>query len=251
MKGIDNILKPLYDLWHKVMDKLSVKNNVLLIDGKEIAVKMIVENIKQLSDSQCDELQCGDIVAKKTVNMFHLYQVTYKEDKHGICLTYQAAGLQETQSYDYVEGHWVYNSEDVVNTGGHTDAEVKALAVDAVEEATSGTVADVIGLDSQGHMVKGAVSGGGGTKLYRHAFGMSINGTYYAVQIISNKSTAYANPRDAFDDAKAVERKLGTGSAWATVLAYVSTKVYFYDTTSIVNRTVPSTEIDTDTITEL
>ena len=196
MKGIDNILKPLYDLWHKVMDKLSVKDDVLLIDGKEVVVKMIVENIKQLSDSQCDELQCGDIVAKKTGNMFHLYQVTYKEDKHGICLTYQAAGLQETQSYDYIEGHWVYNSEDLVETnvadapsgtaasmlgidsngkvvkdsipGGHTDAEVKALAVDAVEEATSGTVADILGLDSDGNLVKGAAPSGD-NKIYKHS----------------------------------------------------------------------------------
>lgn len=187
MKGIDNILKPLYDLWHKVMDKLSVKNDVLLIDGKEVVVKMIVNNIKQLSDSQCNELQCGDVVAKKTGNMFHLYQVTYKEDKHGICLTYQAAGLQETQSYDYIEGHWVYNSEDVVNTGGHTDAEVKALAVDAVEEATSGTVAEIIGLDSSGNMVKGTQN----SKLYLHNIRLNKDNIYFWFKVYNSNPTPY------------------------------------------------------------
>ena len=119
--GINNIIKPLYDLWHKVMDKLSVKDNHLMVDGKEVIVKFVVENIKALSDDICNSLQCGDIVAKKTDNQYHLYQVTYKEDKHGICLTYQAAGLQETQSYDYIDGHWFYNSEDVVNTNGMTN----------------------------------------------------------------------------------------------------------------------------------
>ena len=217
MKGIDNILKPLYDLWHKVMDKLSVNNNRILVDGKEVIVKMIVENIKGLTDEQCDALQCGDVVAKKTGNMFHLYQVTYKEDKHGICLTYQAAGLQETQSYDYVEGHWVYNSEDLVETNVadapsgtatsmlgldsngkvvkdsvptvHTDAEIKALAVDAVEEATSGTATQVIGLDSNGNMVKASMPEG--KKLYNHFVSLRV-GTFirFHFHIVHSKSTS-------------------------------------------------------------
>lgn len=117
------------------------------------------------------------------------------------------------------------------------------------EDAQSGTIQDALGLDSQGKLVKGAVSGG--TKLYRHTFGMTMNNTSYAVQIISNKSTAYANPRDAFGDGYAVERRLGTGSAWANVLAYLTNTVYFYDTSSLVHYTVPNDAITTDTIVEL
>ena len=71
-------------------------------------------NIKNLNDEQCDELKCGDIVAKKTGNQYHCYVVTYKEDKHGLCLSYFDASCIETQSYDYTDGHWVYNSEDKI-----------------------------------------------------------------------------------------------------------------------------------------
>ena len=39
--------------------------------------------------------------------------VSYKEHHVGICLTYSAAGYLETVSYDYTDGHWVYNSTDV------------------------------------------------------------------------------------------------------------------------------------------
>ena len=38
--------------------------------------------------------------------------VSYKKDDTGMCLTYADASVVETQSYDYTEGHWVYNSED-------------------------------------------------------------------------------------------------------------------------------------------
>lgn len=73
-------------------------------------------NIKALSNSQIDLLRCGDYLVKKTGNMQHAYKVTYKEDKHGICLTYFDAGYTETVSYDYTNGNWVYNSTDVVTT---------------------------------------------------------------------------------------------------------------------------------------
>lgn len=259
MKGIDNILKPLYDLWHKVMDKLSVKNDVLLIDGKEVIVKMIVENIKALTDSQCDSLQCGDVVAKKTGNMFHLYQVTYKEDKHGICLTYQAAGLQETQSYDYTNEHWVYNSEDLVHTGGHTDAEVKALAVDAVEEATSGTIQDSLGLDSNGNLVKGQASGGGGIKLYRHLLACSGDFNYL---VTSKSNTVITSWSDVLNNDSVIKIQYnGKGSSMyvdgTCLISRTAGQIYLssnsYNSTLGGNyvgwRTAPS--ITSDTVTEV
>ena len=71
-----------------------------------------VTNIKQLSDEECNGLKVGDIVAKKTGEQYHCYIVTFKQDKGGLCLSYFDASVIETQSYDYTEGHWVYNSED-------------------------------------------------------------------------------------------------------------------------------------------
>lgn len=187
MKGIDNILKPLYDLWHKVMDKLKVVDNRVVIDGHNVVIKFVVENIKQLTDEQCEALQCGDVVAKKTGTQFHCYKVTYKEDKHGLVLTYMDASLIEGQSYDYTDGHWVYNSEDITHPGGHTDTEVKALAKEEVESASSGTLADVLGLDSGGNLVKGAVSGG--VKLYLHTVVINDD-TINKLTLISTRNNA-------------------------------------------------------------
>ena len=71
-----------------------------------------VNNIKEMTDEQLNSLKVGDSVVKITGNQGHCYIVSYKENYAGICLTYCAAGLVETQSYDYTAGHWVYNSQD-------------------------------------------------------------------------------------------------------------------------------------------
>lgn len=71
-----------------------------------------VGDVKQLTGEQIDGLECGDIVVKKDNAGKHSYVVTYKKDKVGICLTYGDASVIETQSYDYVDGNWVYNGED-------------------------------------------------------------------------------------------------------------------------------------------
>ena len=68
-------------------------------------------NIKQLTNEQINMLRCGDWIVKKTGNQEHAYKVTYKSPT-GICLTYMDASVIETQSYDLVNGNWVYNSED-------------------------------------------------------------------------------------------------------------------------------------------
>lgn len=71
-------------------------------------------NILELDGSVLDALRCGDQVLKLTGNQRHLYTVTYKGVGvgEGICLTYVAAGLIETVSYDLTENGWVYNSTD-------------------------------------------------------------------------------------------------------------------------------------------
>lgn len=71
------------------------------------------DDIEHLSDSVLNELKCGDIITKQTGNLKHTYVVSYKEEKHGICLSYFACGYLETISYDYINGHWVFNSKDV------------------------------------------------------------------------------------------------------------------------------------------
>lgn len=69
------------------------------------------DNVKALSNSQIDLLRCGDYLVKKDASGEHAYKVTYKSDT-GMCLTYMDASVIETQSYDKVDGNWVYNSED-------------------------------------------------------------------------------------------------------------------------------------------
>lgn len=69
------------------------------------------DNVKTLSNSQIDLLRCGDYLVKKDASGEHAYKVTFKSDT-GMCLTYHDASVIETQSYDKVNGNWVYNSED-------------------------------------------------------------------------------------------------------------------------------------------
>ena len=69
------------------------------------------DNVKALSNSQIDLLRCGDYLVKKDASGEHAYKVTFKS-KTGMCITYMDASVVETQSYDKVDGEWVYNSED-------------------------------------------------------------------------------------------------------------------------------------------
>lgn len=85
---------------------------------KELSVHMVhVENIKEMGDEVLENLRAGDLVIKHTGNQEHAYRVTYKEEHQGICISYYDASCVETVSYDYVEGHWVYNSTDVTVIG--------------------------------------------------------------------------------------------------------------------------------------
>ena len=74
----------------------------------------VVTGITELTSDQLDALKPGDVVKKKTGNQYHTYTVSYKGEGsgEGICLTYVAAGLIETVSYDRTESGWAYNSTD-------------------------------------------------------------------------------------------------------------------------------------------
>lgn len=79
----------------------------------KVQMKLIVSDIKGLTDKQIDKLECGDVVVKNENGSGHAYIVSFKQHHVGICLTYTDASVVETQSYDYTEGHWVYNSADI------------------------------------------------------------------------------------------------------------------------------------------
>lgn len=85
----------------------------------------VSSNIQSMSDDLLNSLRVGDVVQKKTGNQKHCYVVTYKEEKHGICLSYVACGYMETISYDYTGGHWVFNSKDVCEVP--SEAHIKEL----------------------------------------------------------------------------------------------------------------------------
>lgn len=95
-----------------------------------------VTNITQLSDEVLDSLKVGDLVIKKTGNLGHQYRVSYKEEKHGICLSYYAAGYLETVSYDYngTTKHWVYNSTDIYNIDEVIDGKIETAITGAIND---------------------------------------------------------------------------------------------------------------------
>ena len=130
-----------------------------------------------MTDVQLNALKVGDVVEKKTGNQKHCYVVSYKEEKHGICLTYvDGSGYMETISYDYVDGSWVYNSKDVTQAQD-------------VTKAQSGSIQDVLGLNSSGELVKGVVSGG--TQLYRHE--INLGGYGNTLYLVSNSNESIIN----------------------------------------------------------
>lgn len=85
------------------------------VNSNTISQIYIVDNIKAISGDILTKLKAGDIVLKNTNGQLHAYNVSFKKDGTGICLTYTDASVVETQSYDYKNSAWVYNSEDKTN----------------------------------------------------------------------------------------------------------------------------------------
>ena len=145
---------------------------------EEVPFKLEVGNITQLTKAQLDQLKAGDVVVKVTGKQRHSYRVSYKGEGagEGICLTYSDASVVETVSYDRSGSNWVYNSTDVmplVNVEDASSGKIKdVLGLDTNGDLvkgtiSSGTIQDVLGLDTTGDLVKGTISGG--TKLYKHS----------------------------------------------------------------------------------
>ncbi len=159
------------------------------------------EDVKALSNAQIDLLRCGDYLVKKDASGEHAYKVTYKSDT-GMCLTYYDASVIETQSYDKIDGVWTYNSEDKTPN---------LLEVQNVEDAPSGTIQDALGLDSNGDLVKGTISGG--TKLYRHVLALTSSDFQY-----TNSGSLYYVSTESypFD----LSTNLPEGNGYCSMLTY-------------------------------
>ena len=89
------------------------------MEKKYIGIPQLVietDDIEHLSQKACEQLKCGDVVVKLTIDdgkkLYHTYQVSHKQAT-GLCITYFACGYLETISYDKIEGVWTFNSKDV------------------------------------------------------------------------------------------------------------------------------------------
>lgn len=79
-------------------------------------LRIVVDDITKITPESLDDLECGDLVVKHTIqdgkDLYHTYIVSHKQAT-GICMTYSASGYLETVSYDKIDGEWTYNSTDV------------------------------------------------------------------------------------------------------------------------------------------
>ena len=118
------------------------KKHNLLVEEVELTGKTYeTTDIQALTNDFINQLKAGDIVLKKDSTGEHAYIVSFKKDLTGMCLTYTDASCVETISYDYTSSNWVFNSKDITYLN-----------------ATSGTIVDILGLDSQEKLVKGSAS---------------------------------------------------------------------------------------------
>ncbi len=83
-------------------------------------LRVVVDDITAISGRTLEDLQCGDLVVKETIEdgkaLHHCYIVSHRQAT-GMCLTYADASCVETVSYDKVDGVWTYNSTDITPIG--------------------------------------------------------------------------------------------------------------------------------------
>lgn len=81
------------------------------------AVQIIdVNNIKALTNAQCEALRAGDIVNKVDGTGKHAYRVSFKTAS-GLCLTYSDCENIETVAYEKTNDDWAWDSTDVTAIG--------------------------------------------------------------------------------------------------------------------------------------
>lgn len=89
------------------------------IDG---AAQIIdVNNIKALTNAQCEALRAGDIVNKVDGTGKHSYRVSFK-NATGMCLTYSDCENIETVAYEKANDNWAWDSTDVTSIGSALQA---------------------------------------------------------------------------------------------------------------------------------
>ena len=155
------------------------QQDAILARLSEALVALEVSNVKQLTNEQCEKLQCGDIVVKKDSAGEHAYLVAYKKNDE-MALVYCDVHNTEEVYYEKHDNAWSMVVTEIAPN---------------VEDAVSGTIQDVLGLNSEGKLVKGTVSGG--TKLYLHKISIEsaqeVSGhrTKYYIEIMNNISEPY------------------------------------------------------------
>ncbi len=82
------------------------------IDGAAQIIE--VNNIKALTNAQCEALRAGDIVVKVDGTGKHAYRVSFK-NATGMCLTYADRENVETVAYDKANDDWAWTSTDVTS----------------------------------------------------------------------------------------------------------------------------------------
>lgn len=79
-------------------------------------LRIVVDDMEKISGELLDDLECGDIVVKETIEegkvLHHCYIVSHKQAT-GICISYNTTGYSDTYSYDKIDGVWTFNSKDV------------------------------------------------------------------------------------------------------------------------------------------
>ena len=97
-----------------------------------------------------------------------------------------------------------------------TKYSVKKGAVAGVEGAPSGTLATVLGLDNNGKLAKGSVSGG--TKLYQHYLVVETSTERFEFCIINNKSSQMSDIDETVGASGCVAISYETlGDAWESL----------------------------------
>ena len=98
-----------------IVEEVVAKNFKDKDSGFSLPKRYYVGDITKLTGDLLDKLEPGDSVVKIDGVYRHTYLVSYKGVGvgQGICLTYCAAGLIETHSYDLTSSGWQYNSKDI------------------------------------------------------------------------------------------------------------------------------------------
>ena len=140
-------------------------------------------NVKALTDDQINLLRCGDYLVKKDASGEHAYKVTFKSAT-GMCITYHDASVIETQSYDLVNGHWQYNSEDKTELVGDREIEDDITFTGNVSFNNTMSVAGDASFTGEVYFDDAYVTGV--TRLYRHLVNVSDGNTMCEFGVVTN-----------------------------------------------------------------